>query len=155
MYFKKRLKELFGNEEINIFVDMDGVIADYGFDKPLNFKEKRALKTNINTLSKIGKEPNINLYILSICKKNTQIDDKNEWLDKYAPIFARDKRYIISKEEYKDYSSKEIKLMILKEIIAQKHYKNMVLIDDDNGILKYIKESEIDITLFQDSSLIE
>lgn len=155
MYFKNRLKELFAENSINIFVDMDGVIADYDFGNELNFKEKRPIKSNIEILNDLNKESNINLYILSICKKNDQIFEKNEWLDKYAPIFAGDKRYIISKENYKNVSSKELKLMILKEIQDKKNYKNMVLIDDDNGILKYIAESDLNITLFQDSSIID
>lgn len=155
MYFKNKLSELFAAEEVNIFVDMDGVIADYDFGNILNFKEKRPIKSNIATLNELSKESNINLYILSICKLNSQIPEKNNWLDKYAPIFAQDKRYIISKEEYKDYSSKEIKLMILKEIKNKTNLPNMVLIDDDNGILKYLKDSDLNITLFQDSSIID
>lgn len=155
MYFKNKLKELFADEEVNIFVDMDGVITDYDFGNKLNLKKKRPIKSNIDILNDLSKEKNINLYILSICKINSQILEKNDWLDKYAPIFSSEKRYIISKEEYQNTSSKEIKLTILKEIQKKNNIKNMVLIDDDNGILKYLKESGLNITLFQDSSIID
>ncbi|MDE5630829.1 MAG: hypothetical protein K2I70_04440, partial [Bacilli bacterium] len=94
MYFKNKLSKLFAEEEVNIFVDMDGVIADYDFGNKLNFKEKRPIKTNIDILTELSKEPNVNIYILSICKLNSQILEKNDWLDKHAPIFVRDKRYI-------------------------------------------------------------
>lgn len=155
MYFKNKLKELYKDEEINLFVDMDGVIADYDFGNKLDFKEKRALKSNIKILTDLSKEKNINLYILSICKNDKQIKEKNDWLDKYAPIFAKDLRYIISKETHKNTSSKELKFITIKNIIEELKLKNIVLIDDDNGILKYLKESNLNIKLFQDSSLID
>lgn len=155
MYFKDKIKEIYKDEEINIFVDMDGVIADYDFGNILDFKDKRAITTNIKTLEDLSEDKNINLYILSICKKNNQIKDKNNWLNKHASFFDIDKRYIISKEEYEGFSSKEIKLTIIKEIIAKLKLKNVVLIDDDNSILKYLDNSELNIRLFQDSSLID
>lgn len=155
MYFKNKLKELYKDDEINLFVDMDGVIADYDFGNKLDFKEKRALKSNIKILTDLSKEKNINLYILSICKNDKQIKEKNDWLDKYAPIFSKDLRYIISKETHKDISSKELKLITIKNIIEELKLKNIVLIDDDNGILKYLKDSNLNIKLFQDSSLID
>lgn len=155
MYFKDKLKKLYKDEEVNIFVDMDGVIADYNFGSTLDFKNKRALTTNINTLEILNKDKKINLYVLSICKTNNQIKDKNDWLDKYASFFDVDKRYIISKEEYKNLSSKEIKLIIIKDIIEKLGLNNVILIDDDNGILKYISKSDLNIRLFQDSSLLD
>ena len=33
---------------------MDGVIASYDFEKPLDFVNKRPLTTNIETLSQLG-----------------------------------------------------------------------------------------------------
>ena len=62
MYFYNLIKSFKG--ELNIFVDMDGVITDYNFGHELNFKNKRPLKTNIKTLSKISELKNVNLYIL-------------------------------------------------------------------------------------------
>ncbi|MCX4364806.1 MAG: hypothetical protein OSJ70_03440 [Bacilli bacterium] len=155
MYFKNKLREIYNDEEINLFVDMDGVITDYDFGSTLNFKDKRPIKTNIKTLSQLNKDSKINLYILSICKTDAQIQDKNNWLDKQAPFFNIANRYIISKEKYPDLSSKEIKLRIIRDIIESSKLSNVVLIDDDNGILKYIKESNLNIILFQDSSLID
>ena len=68
---------------------MDGVIASYDFGKPLNFKKKRPLTTNIKTLSKVNKLANVELYILSVCRLERQIKEKNNWLDKYAPFLIR------------------------------------------------------------------
>lgn len=155
MYIKNKLKEYYPNEEINIFVDMDGVITDYNFGSSLDFKNKRPLFSNINILRRLNRDKLINLYILSICKTKEDIDDKNTWLDKYAPFFTKKRRYIISKSEYPHLSSKELKLHFLIEIINDLNLKNVCLIDDDNAILKYIKDSNLDIKLFQDSSIIE
>lgn len=155
MNIKNRLKEYYPSEEINIFVDMDGVITDYNFGSSLDFKSKRPILTNINTLRRLNRDKLINLYILSICKTKEQIADKNKWLDKYAPFFTKNRRYIIPKSEHSNQSSKEIKLQILTEIIDKLNLKNVCLIDDDNAILKYIKESNLDIKLFQDSSIVD
>lgn len=155
MYFKEKIKELFPNEEINIFVDMDGVIADYNFNKKLDFKDKRPITTNIKTLKELSKQPNINLFILSICKTKPQIQEKNEWLDKYAPFFPFANRFIIAKSENPDKTSKELKMITLAKVIKDLNLKNVCLIDDDNAILKHIKESNLDIELFQDSSIID
>lgn len=154
MYFEDKIKELYKDEEVNIFVDMDGVIASYDLGEKLDFKNKRPLNTNINTLKQLSKNKNINMYILSICKLNSEIKDKNDWLDKYASFFHKNKRYIIPKEEY-DKSSKELKMLTIKYLKEELKLTNMVLIDDDNGILKYLRDSGLDIKLFQDSSLLD
>ena len=151
MYFYNLIKDY--QEPINIFVDMDGVIADYDFGSNLDFKNKRPIKTNIKTLKKISELKNINIYILSICKKDNQIKDKNKWLDNHAPYFKKENRIIISKENENNKSSKELKCNYLKKHI--KSNKKNIIIDDDNEILKYLKENIKDVVLFQDSSIID
>lgn len=151
MYFYNLIKNL--DKELFIFVDMDGVITDYDFGNILDFKNKRPLNTNIKTLKKISELEKVNLYILSICKKDEEIQDKNEWLDKYAPYFKKENRIIISKENEKNLSSKELKYKYLKEYLDKN--KEIIVIDDDNEILKFLQEKLHNITLFQDSSLID
>ena len=82
---------------------MDGVIASYDFGKPLDFKNKRPLTTNIKTLSQLYNLKNVELHILSVCRFNNEVSEKNEWLNKYAPFFEKDKRTIIPKESYPHY----------------------------------------------------
>ena len=60
-------------------------------------------------------------------------------------------RHIISKEK-NNKSSKELKLEFLQNY---KTNKELLLIDDDNKILKYIAENLKNIHLYQDSSLID
>ena len=151
MYFYNLIKDF--KEELMIFVDMDGVITDYNFGNKLDFKNKRPLTTNIKTLKKISELKKVELYILSICKKNIEIKEKNIWLDENAPYFKKENRIIISKEKEKNESSKYLKYKYLKEYIKEK--KKIIVIDDDNEILKYLHNNLKEITLFQDSSLID
>ena len=71
-------------------------------------------------------------------------------LDKYAPFFQKDNRIIISKESNPNLSSKELKLNYLKSL---KTDNQIILIDDDNEIIKTIKDNAKNIILYQDSEL--
>lgn len=151
-YFYNRVKDIIKNNKTKIFVDMDGVIAAYDLNKPYDFLNKRPLKTNINKLEIISKLDNVELNILSVCRENKQIDEKNEWLNKYAPFFKKENRFILSKEKYKDFSSSELKLYFLKQINTS---DKVIVIDDDNHVLKTISKELKDIILFQDSELVD
>lgn len=78
--------------------------------------------------------------------------EKNNWLDKYAPFFDKSNRNILSKETYPNFSSKELKANFLRGLIKD---KQIVLIDDDNGILKHVRKEVEEIILFQDSELVD
>lgn len=150
MHFYELIQKQTKNKKTRIYVDMDGVITSYDIGKPYDFENKRPLTTNIKTLSKINNLENTELFILSICKKDSQIKEKNNWLDKYAPFFQKDNRIIISKESNPNLSSKELKLNYLKSL---KTDNQIILIDDDNEIIKTIKDNAKNIILYQDSEL--
>lgn len=150
MHFYNLLKEIDGN--IDLFIDMDGVISSYDFGQPLDFKNKRPLTTNINTLKKISEMNNVNLFILSVCRKDNEVKIKNDWLDKFAPLFKNDNRFILSKETYTGLSSAELKLMFLKKY---KSDNKIIVVDDDNNVLKTISIELDNIKLYQDSELID
>ena len=152
MYFYNLIKEMLVEQNIDLFVDMDGVIASYDFGKPLDFKKKRPLYSNIKILEEVSKLDGLNLYILSVCRKNYQIEEKNEWLDKYAPFFKEENRIILSKENTPDVTSPLLKLNFLKEF---KSNNKVVLVDDDNNILSIISKSLKNVVLLQDSELID
>lgn len=143
------IKTMAKDKKIDIYVDMDGVIAEYDFGRPLDFLNKRPLLGNIKVLEEISKIPNVEMHILSICKKDSQINDKNVWLDKYAPFFKKENRNVLSKETYTDRSSSELKVDFLNNIESFK-----ILIDDDNGILKEVDKKVKNISLYQDSSIV-
>lgn len=151
MHFYNLINEISKKEDIVVFIDMDGVISSYDFGKPLDFINKRPLETNINTLKSISEIDNVELCILSVCRLDSQIKDKNEWLDKYAPFFKRNNRVILSKESSVFKTSKELKTNYLKTLSGKK----TVFVDDDNEVLKYISENVNNILLYQDSELID
>lgn len=151
MHFYQLIKELSQDKKLLLFVDMDGVIASLDFGYPLDFINKRPLTTNIRTLSKIYTLKNVELHILSVCRLDSQIKEKNDWLDKYADFFDKNNRTILSKENT-FFSSKELKLQYLQSL---KTDKQIIVIDDDIEVLKIINKNRKDIILFQDSELID
>lgn len=152
MHFYKIMENLSKGRKLLIFVDMDGVIASYDIGKPYDFDKKRPLITNINTLKKLNSLENCELYILSICKKDYQIKEKNDWLDLNAPFFKKENRIIISKENNNITESGILKANYLNNLNTK---NQIILIDDDNKVLKIVKENVKNITLFQDSELID
>lgn len=152
MHFYNLIKDLSSKKEIILFVDMDGVIASYDVVVPLDFLHKRPLMTRIKELEDISKLQNVDLRILSICRKDYQIEEKHQWLDKYAPYFEKENRVIISKETVTNTTSEEIKANYLKDI---KTDKQVVLIDDDNRVLKSVSENVEGVIVYQDSEMVD
>ena len=150
MYFIDLIKERYKDEKLDIYVDMDGVIAEYEIGK-FDFLNRRPLMNNINVFRKLSAFDNITLNILSICREDYQIEEKNIWLDKNAPFFKN--RNIISKQSHSGKSSKELKYDF-SENVPQKGNK-IILIDDDNDVIKYVRNNLENIIVFQDSSLID
>ena len=152
MHFYNLIKELSSDKEIILFVDMDGVIASYDVGKPLDFLHKRPLMTRIKELEEISKLPNVDIRILSICRKDYQIEEKNQWLDKYAPYLKKENRVVISKETVTNKTSPEIKTDYLKNV---KSNKQIVLVDDDNQVLKDVMNNVEGIIVYQDSEMVD
>lgn len=152
MHFIDLIKKISIEEEVILFVDMDGVIASYDVGRPYDFKNKRPLKNNINIFREIAKLDRVSLHILSVCRENYQIEEKNEWLDINASFFEKENRVILSKEDSIYKISSELKLNYLKKY---KTDKKIVFIDDDNSVLSVVNKELKNIILFQDSELVD
>ena len=152
MYFKELIINLLKEKNIDLFVDMDGVIAAYDFGRPHDFDKKRPLITNIKKLKEISQLDGITLHILSICREDSQMKEKNEWLDINAPFFHKDNRHILSKETIQNTSSANMKLNFLRDY---KSNNQLVLLDDDNQVLKTVGNNLESVKVFQDSELID
>ena len=91
---KKTLKQM---KSINVYCDMDGVIADFEGQKNAleRFKTEKGFFKQLTPINKEGfkallNDPHINLFILS-ASPNKQADrDKIEWLKYYYPQIKKD-----------------------------------------------------------------
>jgi len=152
MYITDYVKQ-FKNKKIKIYVDMDGVIADYDVGKACEYDKKRPLLTNIEALRKVSKDKNVEMFILSITRMTIGRDEKNRWLDKYVDFIKVENRFIISREEHNFMPSKTLKKKFVKSI--KRDESIIIVIDDDPAIIDEIRKSSEDVYLLKDTSLVK
>lgn len=152
MYLKEYLKK-FKNQKIKIYVDMDGVIADYEVGTPRDFDKKRPLISNISKLEDISKMDNVELFILSITRMDQGYEEKNIWLDIHAPFFKKENRVIISRESNDFASSYDLKTNYLKKL--ERDGSILIVIDDDPIVLTKIAEKNEDVYPLKDTALVD
>lgn len=128
-------------EKITIFVDMDGVVADYRFGEGKNIKKnkrgvyinKRPIYTTINNLKKINDEIDCKICILSSCLYQEQAQEKKIWLNKYMPFIKNENMLFILPKNFE--SRKRLKIEKIKELINLKECELAIIIDDTHEIL--------------------
>ncbi len=152
MYITDYIKQ-FKNKRIKIYVDMDGVIADYDVGKALEYDKKRPLLTNIEALREVSKNKNVEMFILSITRMTIGREEKNRWLDKYVEFIKVENRFIISREEHNFMPSKTLKKKFIKNI--KRDESIIIVIDDDPAIIDEIRKSSEDVYLLKDTSLVK
>ena len=152
MYLEYYLKQ-YNGKKVKMFVDMDGVIVDYDVGVAHSYDKKRPLYSSIEKLEKISKGDNIELFILSVTRMNEGYDEKQNWLDKYAPFFKRENRIIISREKHDFEESAILKANYMKSV--ERDGSVIVVIDDDPRIIKAIRELNEDVVLLKDTVLVD
>lgn len=152
MYLQDYLNNL-NSDKIVLYVDMDGVIVDYDVGNPTDYDKKRPLYSSIAKLEKISKMPNVELFILSVCRMSKGIEEKNIWLNRYASFFKKENRIILDREGNDFKHSKELKLEYIKR--EKNNTNTVVLIDDDVQILDEIKRNVKNIILLKDTALVD
>lgn len=154
MFFIDFIKKL-GNEKLDIYVDMDGVIADYIVGEARNYDTKRPLYTSLKYLEEVSKYDNVTMHILSISRLNKGVDEKNEWLDKFAPFFKKENRVIISREE----NGMKPSVFLKSDYVSKLNDKDkkIIIIDDDPQILHELmnKNKDKNIILLKDTVLVD
>ena len=153
MYIKEFLKK-YKTKNIKLFVDMDGVIADYDFGIPKDYDKKRPLYDNIKKIEDISKMENIELDILSVTRMTNGIEEKNTWLDKYVSFIKKENRIILSREENNFLESSLLKAQYLKNIERNNNII-IIVIDDDPKVLKEINNQNKDAILLKDTALVD
>lgn len=141
------------DQEMDIYVDMDGVIAEYDIGN-FDYNTIRPLQSNIKRIKELMND-GIHVKILTVCKNNAVVKEKIQWIKKYLPFFDLNHVIFISKEDekYSRLSSKELKSEFLKLNINDNHVN--IVVDDDNQIVKYLVENNKNIIVFQVSSWID
>lgn len=149
MFFRKTIESI-GAKKIKLFVDMDGVIADYVVGEAKNYDKKRPLRTVIEQLKEISNYDNIELYILSISRMDIGVKEKNVWLDINAPFFKKENRIIISRESNNMEKSYKLKCDYIRSLPREQDCA-IVVIDDDCDIVHKLKEQNEDIIVLKDT----
>ena len=152
MYLENFLEQ-YKDKKVKMFVDMDGVIADYIFGSAQDYDQKRPLYDSIKKLEKISKMSNVELYILSATRYTEGIEQKKWWLDQFAPFFKKENRIIISREANSMIESAVLKANYLKD--HKRDGSMIIVIDDDPKILKEIRKLNEDIILLKDTALVD
>ncbi len=159
--FYNNIKTISKGIKVNIFVDMDGVVADYDMiDYKIHGEEKdvyltkRPIKTIINILEKISTLDNVNLYILSVARYKKQINGKKLWIKKYMPFINNKNIKIISREERNNEIAAVIKRQYLDDFIKDNTSVN-IHIDDSHNVLREIDKLDKDITPLHISSILD
>ena len=152
MYIKEYI-EKFEGKKIKLYVDMDGVVADYIVGEAEKFDKKRPLFSSISKLEEISKMENVEMYILSVSRMDEGVEQKQVWLDQYAPFFKKENRVIIPRESNSFKSSSELKSTFVNNI--ERDGSVIMIIDDDPRVLFAIKDLCEDVVLLKDTVLVD
>ena len=157
--FKEYLKS-FGDKTINIYIDMDGVVADYDFEGYENdgtnkdiYRYKRPVMSSINPLKEVSALKNVNLYILSVSRYESQIDGKLDWLSKHMDFIDKENIFILPRD-----TNNFKKANVLKRDFLQDRLDNddiNIHIDDSHDVLKTLEELDNGMILLHVTSIID
>ena len=147
--FVNEIKEICKkNKKVDMYIDMDGTIAEYHLYNPEEISRKmeeeylknEPLKNVIDVLEEISKINNIELYILSLSKTKKITEKKKIWLKKYVPFIKEENWIILTKEigEYSNENRNEIKGKNIE--LRQKDYDKSIMLDDEQVVLREAKK---------------
>ena len=147
--FVNEIKEICKkNKKVDMYIDMDGTIAEYHLYNPEEISRKmeeeylknEPLKNVIDVLEEISKINNIEKYILSLSKTKKITEKKKIWLKKYVPFIKEENWIILTKEigEYSNENRNEIKGKNIE--LRQKDYDKSIMLDDEQVVLREAKK---------------
>ena len=94
------------------------------------------LEVILKNLEKINEIDNLDVYILSLARSFIIVEEKKQWLKKYAP-FIREENYILLNKENGDYNAENREFIkSIKMMEKLNEYDYVILLDDDHKILK-------------------
>lgn len=128
--------------KVNIFVDMDGVLAEqshdlvkYMYDKDF-FLNLPAVHSVINVIKKLISSNQYNVYILSsVIDSPYSIIEKGLWLDKYLPEVPKNRRLFVPYGTSKaSYVKSKMKTENCINVVIDDFTVNLVEWEIDNAI---------------------
>jgi len=132
----------------NIFVDMDGVVAEYQ-DIPLDedgninfvaygiFKNARPVMEVIDRLKVLSETKR--LYMLSASPNSICSDEKTEWIKKYMPFIKSENIYYVGNKDFKSIMVKDL----IKDLKLET--RTCTLIDDEHQIIEKARKLGIHV----------
>ena len=158
-YFVNYLNN-FKDKKVNIYVDMDGVVADYdmlGFEENKDaddvYLNKRAVTTTIKVLEEVNSLNNVNLYILSVSRNENQIPGKVKWLEKNMPFITKEQINILPREGNDFKPAHELKKIFLKGNTNPDEVN--IMIDDSHSVLYTLHRSGINVIPLHITSILD
>lgn len=158
-YFVNYLNN-FKDKKVNIYVDMDGVVADYdmlGFEENKDeddvYLNKRAVTTTIKVLEEVNNLNNVNLYILSVSRNENQIPGKVKWLEKNMPFITKEQINILPREGNDFKPAHELKKIFLKGNTNPDEVN--IMIDDSHSVLYTLHRSDINVIPLHITSILD
>jgi len=155
MEFTRKIEDICNenkNIKVGIFIDMDGVIADYdvyGYgdihsNAPNVFLDKRPIVTTINAFKELVDIENLEFYIISACIYNNQAVDKSLWLDKYLPFIKKENRYFLIREQvnYNRDNKACMKVDYIKRVMDKEDIGICIYVDDEHMMLR---QAQVDL----------
>lgn len=147
--FVNEIKEICKkNKKVDMYIDMDGTIAEYHLYNPEEISRKmeeeylknEPLKNVIDVLEEISKINNIEMYILSLSKTKKITEKKKIWLKKYVPFIKEENWIILTKEigEYSNENRNEIKGKNIE--MRQRNCDISIMLDDEQVVLREAKK---------------
>lgn len=147
--FVNEIKEICKkNKKVDMYIDMDGTIAEYHLYNPEEISRKmeeeylknEPLKNVIDVLEEISKINNIEMYILSLSKTKKITEKKKIWLKKYVPFIKEENWIILTKEigEYSNENRNEIKGKSIE--MRQRNCDISIMLDDEQVVLREAKK---------------
>lgn len=158
-YFYDYIKA-FGDKTINIYIDMDGVVADYDLEGYKNdgsntdiYLNKRPVMSSIKPLEEVSHLDNVNLYILSVSRYERQVQGKLTWLDNNMKFIKKENINILPRDTNNFTKSKDLKKNFLIE-----HTKNddiNIHIDDAHDVMETLMDLDLNLIILHVTSLID
>ena len=158
-YFYEYIKE-FKDKTINIYVDMDGVVADYDYMGYVNdgsnndiYLNKRPIMSAIKPLEEVSKLENVNIYILSVSRFASQVQGKLTWLEKNMNFIKKENINILPRDTNDFKRSKELKRDFLSERLDNDDIN--IHIDDAHEVMDLLKAMNKNLIILHTTSLLD